>query len=209
MTWLRVNRVIVSVWILSAPVCFFTSSRAADISALGSLTELRIRFGIADLVSRREALEHRVLAEYLDRGRHRRLGAELVGRRHQQLGDVGLQLCVGRAVFGVAEAAEQRLAGVDRDLLAAQIAVGDLVPMQHAQRSPHAADQSLVGGVVRALSREGVCGRTTSIRVRAPRRPWWWCSRLRGRRRRWPSARDVRPRGASTPAAARFRCRAV
>ena len=42
----------VSAWIWSAPVCFFTSSRAAVIKARGSSTDLRIRAGRADFVSR-------------------------------------------------------------------------------------------------------------------------------------------------------------
>ena len=69
------------------------------------------------------------------------LGAVDRGRRHQQLGDVGLQLFVGGAVFGVAEPAEQRRAVVDGDLLAAQVAVGDLVIVQDAERLPHPGDR--------------------------------------------------------------------
>jgi hypothetical protein len=50
-----VNLVMVSDLIWSAPVCRFTSSRAADMMAPASATDLRIRAGTADLVSRREA----------------------------------------------------------------------------------------------------------------------------------------------------------
>ncbi len=56
MTWTRVNRVMVSVRIWSAPVWCCTCSRAAAMTALASGTESRMRAGTAVLVSRRDAV---------------------------------------------------------------------------------------------------------------------------------------------------------
>src|SRR5271166_994180 len=56
MTWLRVNRVMVSVWISLAPVWRITSSRAAEMTAPESPTDFRRRRGRADFVSRPDAV---------------------------------------------------------------------------------------------------------------------------------------------------------
>jgi hypothetical protein len=55
MICLRVNRVMFSAWILSAPVWRITSSRADSMTALPSATAVRIRCGTADLVNRPDA----------------------------------------------------------------------------------------------------------------------------------------------------------
>ena len=56
MSWLRVNRVTVSVWISSMRVWALTSSRAAEMTAFASCTGCRILSGTADLVSLRDAV---------------------------------------------------------------------------------------------------------------------------------------------------------
>jgi hypothetical protein len=67
----------------------------------------------------------------LDRCLDCRLGAESLGGGGEQLRDVGLQLLVGGAVFGVAEAAEQAGVALDADFGGTQVAVGDLMAVQH------------------------------------------------------------------------------
>ena len=88
--------------------------------------------------------QDRVLAEDIDRRADRGLGAVQLTGRHQKLGDVGLQLFVGGAVFGAAEPAEARGAVVDGDLLAAKVTVGDLAIVQGAQRFPRTGRRRLL-----------------------------------------------------------------
>ena len=71
--------------------------------------------------------EDRIFAEMGDGRGHRGLRVVHSGRRHQELGDVRLELDVGRAVFGAVEAAEARAAIIDGDLRTAQVTVGDPV----------------------------------------------------------------------------------
>ena len=57
MSWLRVNRVTVSVRISSTRVWRFTSSRAAEMTALGIVARIAgCPSGTADFVSRRDAV---------------------------------------------------------------------------------------------------------------------------------------------------------
>ena len=151
--------------------------------------------------------QDRVLAEDIDRRADRGLRAVQLGRRHQKLGDVGLQLFVGGAVFGVAEPAEARRAVVDGDLLAAKVTVGDLAIVQTCQAisTRWVTAPSSVQSLMRAAGRGSVRVQRPSAVERRPS-PGSRCSRHRRRRSRWPSARDAQRPAAWRPVAERFRC---
>ena len=73
------------------------------------------------------------------------------------MGDVGLHLFLRSPVFRRAEAAEQCRAGVDGDLTGPQIAVGDLMAVQGAERLPDRVDGSrFVGLCQRRAAGRGV-----------------------------------------------------
>ena len=98
------------------------------------------------------------------------------------------------------------VAVVDGDLRAAQVAVGDLVVVQHraATPTPGAPGSGRRALVERRSARRGVrVQRPAAVERRRPRSSRCW--RRRGRRWRWPSARDARRRGASRSAAGRSR----
>ena len=166
--------------------------------------------GTADFVSRRDAVSTVSLPKASIAARNRGLRAVERGRRHQELGDIGLELGVGGAVFGVAETAEQHRAVVDGDLPAAQVAVRDLVRRAGFAAIPTpratgiASAHSLIG-----VPRGGLVRVQASSPGRARRRPSSTCWRHRDRRWRSPSARDARRRGAWRRAGARSRCRAA
>ena len=140
-------------------------------TAPASATDFRIRFGTADFVSRREAVRTVSLPNASIAAPHRGFRVVQRRRRHQQLGDVGLELVVGGAVFGVAESAEKHRAVVDGDLVAAQVAVRDLVVVQVSQRFPHPGDRRRRWRIRRAGSpRMGLCAYNVQPRSRAATR---------------------------------------
>ncbi|COY07387.1 Uncharacterised protein [Mycobacterium tuberculosis] len=71
-----------------------------------------------------------MLAERVNGCGHGGLGVIQRRRRHQELGQVGLELGVGGAVLGLTEPAEQHRAVVDGDLGTTQVPVGDLLVVQ-------------------------------------------------------------------------------
>ena len=56
MSWLRLNRVIVSALIFSVPVWRITAARLREMTAFASFTDSRMCFGTAVLVSLRDAV---------------------------------------------------------------------------------------------------------------------------------------------------------
>ena len=195
------NRVIVSGWILSAPVCFFTSSRAAVIRGLGVVDRAADPFRQCRLVSRREAVSTVSLssASIGHAPPARRRTCRWWSSNSWAMSDCS---CSSDAPYsGVAEAAEQRLAPPST-----VISLRRRSPWLIWWRCSTRARPTLVTTRPRLRRRAGCpragYGRTTSSRVRARRPPcWWWCSPRPGRRWRSSSARDARRRAEAMPGA--------
>ena len=153
--------------------------------------------------------QHGVAAEHLDCRGDGLVGAVERRRRHQQLGDIGLQLVVGGAVFRAAESAEEHRAVADGDLLARAGRRARSDGPAACAATPTLRPPVSTCGTSSAARRECACARTASSPGPGRRRRssrYWRCP---VRRSRSPSARDARRRDASTPAGERSRCRAV
>ena len=164
MIWLRVNRVMVSVLIWSAPVWRFTSSRAADMTAPASATDLPDSFRHSGFREPARRRQDGVLAER--RRSPRRTADSAPYSAVVVTSSWAMSDCSWASVApysALPNPPKQHRAVVDGDLLAAQVAVGDLVVVQDSAAIPRRRRDGRRRRIRRAACRDG-----GSVRVQRP-----------------------------------------